>query len=148
MAVRVIDPKCRYIVDFEKKGNVIRFYLSTKEIAESKNYSGDDWNDAPYEHNAEMVFLSPEELDFIDIAYPLECAVMEPADGVINSEFSKNDFKERKHWCIQVKGEDYKCNEFVDTFYFGDEINIPFNMKNNHEDIHGYMLGLSGHLIV
>lgn len=38
------------IIDFERKGNLVRFYLGDDDLAE---WWGDDWNDTPYEHNAE-----------------------------------------------------------------------------------------------
>ena len=41
------------IIDFDKKGNVVRFYLG-EDVC--NDYWGDDWNDAPYEHNAGTVY--------------------------------------------------------------------------------------------
>lgn len=39
------------IIDMEKKGNVVRFYLG-----ENGKQWGDDWNDAPYDCNAGTVY--------------------------------------------------------------------------------------------
>ena len=39
------------IIDFERKGNVVRFYLG-----KNGEQWGDDWDDAPYEHNAGKVY--------------------------------------------------------------------------------------------
>ena len=33
------------VIDFERKGNVIRFYLGKDDLTE---WWGDDWNDTPY----------------------------------------------------------------------------------------------------
>ena len=41
------------IIDFDKKGNVVRFYLGKDDL---NDYWGDDWNDVPYEHNAGTVY--------------------------------------------------------------------------------------------
>ena len=37
------------IIDFEIKGNQVKFYLGSDNC---DNYWGDDWDDKPYEHNA------------------------------------------------------------------------------------------------
>ena len=39
------------ILDFELKGNVIKFYLGN-----CNDWWGDDWDDRPYEHNAGKVY--------------------------------------------------------------------------------------------
>ena len=64
------------IIDFEKKGNIVRFYLGEKTedwgwtnpeykdytgetpswLKPKDTYYGDDWDDAPYEHNAGQVY--------------------------------------------------------------------------------------------
>ena len=41
------------IIDFEKKGNVVRFYYGKDSL---KEWYGDDWDDRPYEHNAGEVY--------------------------------------------------------------------------------------------
>lgn len=41
------------IIDFEKKGNVVRFYLGADDCFD---YWGDDWNDAPYDCNGGNVY--------------------------------------------------------------------------------------------
>ena len=35
------------IIDFAKKGNVVRFFLGKDDL---KEWWGDDWDDCPYEH--------------------------------------------------------------------------------------------------
>jgi hypothetical protein len=118
------------IIDWERKGNVVRFYLGDDDC---KDYRGDDWNDAPYEHNAGRVYD-----EFIkghaDINIPFDYEVYEPADGCANSPYCKNDMRERKVPCIVVaKTEDvgsdwnYGFNKAVANpntrkYYFGDKI--------------------------
>ena len=64
------------IIDFEPKGNAIRFYLGDDEC---NDYWGDDWNDRPYEHNAGIVydrFIKSTADVFVD----LDLAVLVPED--------------------------------------------------------------------
>jgi hypothetical protein len=64
------------IIDFKRKGNVVRFYLGDATV----HYWGDDWNDRPYEHNAGQVY---EEFikGYKDIAFDFDDLVLEPANG-------------------------------------------------------------------
>ena len=43
------------IIDFQRKGNVVRFFIGPEEC---NDYWGDDWNDAPYDCNAGEVYDS------------------------------------------------------------------------------------------
>lgn len=121
------------IIDFYRKGNVIRFYLGkyTKEygwlnperfntdswawhdgINRSETYFGDDWDDAPYECNAETVY---DEFiyDQVDVALPLDTLVLEP----VNYSITKNDFVARQLPClIIVSGA--KASEADDYAYY------------------------------
>ncbi len=107
------------IVDFDRKGNVVRFYLGEKTkswgwtnpdykdaagktpdwLEPSDTYYGDDWNDSPYEHNAGRVYD-----EFIkghkDIAFKFDDIVLEPCNG--EAEYSKDDMVSRKIPCIIV----------------------------------------------
>lgn len=87
------------VIDWDRKGNVCRFYLGKKDL---KDYWGDDWNDIPYEHNAGTVydeFIS----GYIDMAWPYDSCVMEPCNGCCNSAYSKNMFKKREVPVIAVR---------------------------------------------
>ena len=87
------------IIDFEKRGNVIRFYCGKDDC---DDYWGDDWNDRPYEHNAERVYSEYIE-EYIDVAVDMDYHVMEPADDWRynnNTPFSKEDMKKRSVPCI------------------------------------------------
>ena len=118
------------IIDFAKKGNVVRFFLGNDAL---ENWWGDDWDDAPYEHNAGQVYD-----EFVaghrDIAFPYDALVLEPCDGVFNSEYRKDDMVARRVPCIIVVpgelAEDSWWDDFnhwaggdgVQRFYFGDEM--------------------------
>lgn len=87
------------IIDFEKRGNLVRFYLGADDC---DDYYGDDWNDRPYEHNAGPVY---EEFvqDYIDVAFHFDWIVMEPKEdwrNQGNSEWCKDDMRDRKVPCI------------------------------------------------
>ena len=80
------------IIDLKKRGNVIRFYCGKDDC---DDYWGDDWNDRPYEHNAERVYSEYIE-EYIDVAVDMDYHVMEPADDWRynnNTPFSKEDMK-------------------------------------------------------
>ena len=84
------------IIDFYKFGNVVTFYLG-----ECNDYWGDDWDDAPYEHNAGQVYeqyITGERTIYFD----KDDFVMEPCDGEYNSRWSKEDMKKGKVPCIMV----------------------------------------------
>ena len=87
------------IIDFEKRGNVIRFYCGKDDC---DDYWGDDWNDRPYEHNAERVYSEYIE-EYIDVAVDIDYHVMEPA--YVSEEFNR-----------------YAVSDNVDKIYFGDSI--------------------------
>lgn len=122
------------IIDFEKKGNIVRFYLGNDN---DNDFWGDDWDDKPYEHNAGGV-CDQYRVGHIDIAFAFDDIVMEPADSAWNgnSKWSKEDMKNRKVPCICVLEEKFKIEyEDFDSFndisnndksiriYFGDKIN-------------------------
>ena len=121
------------IIDFEKRGNVIRFYCGKDDC---DDYWGDDWNDRPYEHNAERVYSEYIE-EYIDVAVDIDYHVMEPADDWRynnNTPFSKQDMKKRSVPCIIVVPNDdsyvseefnrYAVSDNVDKIYFGDSIEM------------------------
>ena len=124
------------IIDFERKGNVVRFYLGEKTedwgwtrsdytrngktpdwLKPSDRYYGDDWDDRPYEHNAGQVY---EEFikGYKDIAFDFDDLVLEPADGVWNciSNWCKDDMVARKVPCIIVVPKEVYKNSWDDDF--------------------------------
>lgn len=123
--------KDREIIDFETKGNVIRFYLG-----KNKEQWGDDWDDTPYEHNAGTVY--DEFVGSIeDIYVNFDCLVLQPCDGAYNSNshYSKQHMINCHVPCIiivpsEIISYDYWNNRFdywvgnkdVIKIYFGDNI--------------------------
>ena len=84
------------IIDFARRGNVVRFFLGKNEL---KEWWGDDWDDTPYEHNAGPVydrFVSGH----VDIAFPFDYLVLEPCDGEFNSPYCKEDMINRIVPCL------------------------------------------------
>ena len=117
------------IIDYSKKGNVVRFYLGQDDLVE---WWGDDWDDAPYDCNAGEVYdqyISGHR----DVTFPFDDLVIEPCQGCTNSEWSKEDMIHRRVPCIIVVpkeladdswyGEDFRHWLGVDgvrKYYFGD----------------------------
>lgn len=118
------------IIDFECKGNVVRFYLGKDN---EKDYHGDDWNDTPYECNAGTVY-DQYIAGTADVVFPYDALVLEPCDGVLNSHFCKDDMKAGVVPCIVVvppeMAKDAYRTEFdywatckgVIKFYFNDRM--------------------------
>ena len=68
------------IIDWESKGNVIRFILGEdNDIA----YWGDDWNDKPFEHNAGSVY-SEFVKGYCDISFPFDYVIYNNFNYLIN----------------------------------------------------------------
>ena len=116
------------IIDFEKKGNLVRFWLGDDNCTD---YWGDDWDDAPYDCNAGTVY---DEFikGYKDICFPFDWIVVEPCDGVCNCNYSKEDMKNYQVPCIVAANNDNNdWNESFShilgkkdrqAFYFGDKL--------------------------
>ena len=105
------------IIDYAKKGNLVRFYLGKDDC---NNYYGDDWDDAPYNCNAGIVY-DEFVIGIWDICFNFNCIVLEP---YLDSTLTKNDFKEKKIPCLRImfdNSDQYKNNTGVDI-YFNDTI--------------------------
>lgn len=112
------------IIDWEAKGNVVRFFLG-----QNGSQWGDDWNDAPYEHNAGRVY--DEFVDeHYDLFVPFDSQVYEPCHGHNNSQWTKEMLKSRAVPCIVVVPADADCYTFEQAishpkavkYYFGDKV--------------------------
>ena len=125
------------IIDFERKGNVIRFYLGA---ADCTDYWGNDWNDAPYDCNAGTVY-DQYVSGVKDVAFPFDSLVLEPSSewSGANRYFSKEDMKLRRVPCIivvpaEVRGDSWR-ERFADwigcdgvkKIYFGDPVEVLDN---------------------
>lgn len=106
------------IIDFEKNGNVVRFYFGEDDLSE---WYGDDWDDAPYDCNAGTVydeFVS----GYFDVAWDAGWLVLEPCDGTHNSLYCKDDMREQKVPCIVVAKPD-ENDYFVDFARYVADLN-------------------------
>lgn len=123
------------IIDFDKKGNVVRFYLGDDTC---QDYWGDDWNDRPYEHNAGTVYDEFVK-GYVDVAFPFGANVLDPESDWTyhgNSPFCKEDFKKRRTPCVivlpvNVVEENYLDadsyshnvgNDNIEKFYYNDPV--------------------------
>ena len=103
------------IIDFEKKGNVVRFYLGDA----TKPYWGDDWADKPYDTNAGRVYGHFIK-GYKDIEFPFDDLVLEPCDkSFFSGNVSKEDMVKRTVPCIIVATKD---GGILQRYYFGDEL--------------------------
>ena len=76
------------VIDWEKKGNAVRFYLGRNSCA---GWYGDDWNDRPYDCNAGRVYKK-FICGWADICFPFGDGVFEPSDCGGETPFAKKDF--------------------------------------------------------
>ena len=150
------------IIDFIKKGNVIRFLLGEETedwgwvnpdykdytgktpdwLAPCNRFYGDDWDDAPYEYNAGQVYE-----EFVkgkaDVAFTFDTFVLEPRDTFNrDSSWCKDDMRDRKVPCLvivpkDVVGEDVFNDNF--DYWLGNEgalkiyIGDPIEKLTKHE---------------
>jgi hypothetical protein len=100
------------IIDFVLYGNTFRLYLGADDC---NDYWGDDWDNVPYEHNAGLVYARYIQ-GYVEFAFPLDFAIIEPCYGWANSPFSKEDMKNRKVPCLEISTDPEI------KIYFGDNI--------------------------
>lgn len=92
------------IIDFETKGNVIRFALGADDC---NDYWGDDWDDIPYEHNAGPVYddyITGYATVFVPFDYTV-CSMEHDwhyQGGRYGSGLAKEDFKLEYAPCLVV----------------------------------------------
>lgn len=127
------------IIDFEKKGNIVRFYLGEKIpewgwtkpdykqkikgelkspewLKPSETFYGDDWDDSPYEHNAGKVYAEFIK-GYTDIVFDFDDLVLEPCDGdFYNSSYSKEDMVNRIVPCIIAIPKNLVANNWCTDF--------------------------------
>lgn len=88
------------LMDFYKEEDVFdNFELTFGSKKDIKDYWGDDWNDAPYEHNAGRVY---ERYVQMKVHYkPFNCIAVQPCDiHDPNSKWCKEDFKKERTPCL------------------------------------------------
>lgn len=88
------------IIDFEKRGNLVRLYLGNDNV---DDYWGDDWDDAPYEYNAGKVYDKYISAH-VDLAFDWKYYPMESAE-YNGMESSKEDFKKGQPFLMIVDND-------------------------------------------
>ena len=107
----------REIIDWERKGNLVKFYLG-----KNGEQWGDDWNDVPWECNAGRVYDEYIEGCKV-IAFPFEYNIYEPRHSC-----SKRDLVNRIVPCLVASKrhftnfQDAWEDEDTIKFYFGDKM--------------------------
>ena len=84
------------IIGWKKKGNLVRFALGEDDL---EYWHGDDFDDRPYEHNADTFPYSEYISDYEDVIFYWDIDVMEAADDWHyegNSPYSMEDFINKK----------------------------------------------------
>lgn len=124
------------IIDFERKGNVVRFYLGKDNAAD---YGGEGWEKYPYDR-AERVD-EKHITGSADIAFPFDAMVLEPDCGEECCSYSKEDMKAGIVPCIIVVPPNvangsqrtqfsYWANgRGTLKFYFGDKLNHTIGLS-------------------
>lgn len=95
------------VIDFEITGRQMKLYLGANDC---NNYWGDDWDDAPYEHNAGTVYDEYVK-DTIVITFPGDYVALEICEGMCNSPYCKEDFKDGTPFAYIPKGEEWKRHD-------------------------------------
>jgi len=143
------------IIDFKINGSAVEFLLGSPdekgfwtipgwkapngyEPEPSKVCYGDDWDDRPYEHNAGPVYEQFVKGRRI-LHFGYGDAVLEPRDGELNSEWSKDDMRDRKVPCVIIvpHGICNKSGYFDDSFdtWVGADGVIRIYMGDRIEDV-------------
>lgn len=137
------------VIDFDKNGNVVRFYLGEDD---ERDYHGDDWNDAPYDCNAGGVYEQYVK-GHIDVAFPFDASVLEPCDGSTNTIWSKNDMRDQKVPCLliipsEIAVKEFNCWNFA--YWLGARQVFQIYFETSEDDLtkmihdaHGVVIGTS-----
>jgi len=114
------------LIDCELKGNLVRLYLGKN----GKQW-GDDWDDKPYEHNAERVNDKFVE-KIADVSVNFEYDVNEPADFYIdgNSKWRREDFIKGDIYAFEISMPFSKEEDCL-FFYFGEELEVILKRMRN-----------------
>lgn len=101
------------ILDWEKKGNLVRLYLGNDDI---EKWWGDDWNDAPWDCNAGPVY-EQYVAGIKDIVFPLSYLVLEPVYNYDSTvQYSKEDLMKRHAPFLIVAPPNIRKESYIDSF--------------------------------
>lgn len=122
------------VIDFQRKGNIIRFYLG-KKIAgwgwtkpghgkPSDTFHGTDWDVAPYRRGNVDLVNSEFVYGHYDIYVPFDFEVVEAGDYSDKNgpvRISKNALVNREMPAIEIY-DNKMCYDTLCEFYIGDEL--------------------------
>lgn len=113
------------IIDFEKKGNLIRFYLG-----ENGGQRGHHWDIVPYEHNAGTVHDEFVK-GYCDIVFDFDCGVEELCEAleVANTNYSKGDMEKRVIFCLSIIDTKSHVGHPI---FFGNKIEDILKLRCSH----------------
>ena len=114
------------IIDFERKGNLVRFYLGSDSV---EDYSGEGWETAPYSRakTVDAKYIA----GIADCVFPFDVLVLEPDSGEEDVRYSKFDMKAGAVPCIIA----------VPTFVRNDSLKINFSHWSNCRGILKFYFG-------
>ncbi|MCD8119036.1 MAG: hypothetical protein LUE29_06095 [Lachnospiraceae bacterium] len=113
------DPSLK-VIDFDVRGNQVILYLGKPEL---ENYSGDGWDETPYEFYAGTVGSAYIE-DAVVLNFPADTAVFQACEAQdecpklgISGNVSKNRLRAKKIPCVLYSrdGENYREIRFDDV---------------------------------
>ena len=139
------------LIDAETKGNLVRLYFGDYDKNTDKWYGaekpgelphGDDWDDAPYEHNAGPVYTRYVKL-VMDVYVKWDYRVFEPNEGYLNSPFTREGLFKDEAPIIYVKtsepywlSEDARENDpSIVRFRMQDDMNTVVDAIDQISDI-------------
>jgi hypothetical protein len=98
------------IIDVDQKGQLVKFYLADDDLEE---WTGDDWNDTPFEHNAGSVY-DEYVCGELTVVYKWDDLVIQPDWGLTNSSYCKDDMIARRIYALCVlKTEDRDKSDYA-----------------------------------
>lgn len=112
------------IIDWERKGNVVRLYLGQDSL---KEWEGDDWDDKPYEDNAGRVY-NQYISDKYDIKFDFDDIVCEPCNCNYPEMYCKLDFIDKSPFLVILKSK-YVDEDFSYRYNYSTLLGDKNSMK-------------------
>ena len=99
------------LIDFEKRLNLFRLYWGEDDLG---TWWGDDWRDAPYQHNSERVY-NRFICAITEYSRPLTDLILEAADDEDQYDFmwSKIHMRDREIPCLIIVPEEIRKDAFA-----------------------------------